>query len=174
MGNDTSKTILYFFILVMLIGLIYGIGIVIATYPSKFWIKKIYKNLKLEEDVFYFYIQRAAGYRMLFMIHTFFGHLFKVMGTAALFITVYFAVGNDNKNLILLFSLIAAMCQVIVLIIPVEKFVRIYTQAARIMEYSLLSESAGIKKEFKDYTKAYKKLRKAYMKAEKYIRREYM
>ena len=98
------------------------------------------------------------------------------MGTAALFITVYYAVvgETDKHDLVLLFSLITAMCQVTELLIPMDKFIQIYTHAARIMEYVLLSVSAGVKNGYKDKKIAYEKMREAYIKAEEYIRKEYI
>ncbi len=171
-------TIIIFLSTVAIIAFPYGFAAMISTYPSKFWIKRMYQNPILDDDILFFYYQRATSYRMLFMIHTFFKNIIKILGTAALFITVYYAVINENDNnshdLILLFSLITAMCQVTELLIPMDKFIQIYTQAARIMEYVLLSVSAGVKNGYKNNKIVYKKLRKAYIKAEEYIRKEYI
>ena len=113
---------------------------------------------------------------MLFMVHTFFKNIIKILGTAALFITVYYAVANETNKLdvVLLFSLITAMCQVTELLVPMDKFILIYTHAARIMEYVLLSETAGVKNGYNYKEEVYEKLRKAYIEAEEYIRKEYI
>lgn len=156
------ETIVIFLSTVAIIAFPYGFATMISTYPSKFWIKRMYQNPIIDDDTLFFYYQRATEYRMLFMVHTFFKNIIKILGTAALFITVYYAFNNDKDihDLLLLFSLIAAMCQVTELLIPMDKLIQIYTQAARIMEYDLLSVSAGIKNGYKNNKTAYKKLRK--------------
>lgn len=148
----------------------------ISTYPDKFWIERMYQNPILEDDILYFYYQKVTCYRMLFMVHTFFKNVIKILGTAALFIIVYYAVfdGANERDLILLFSLIIAICQVTEILVPMDKFIQIYTRAARIMEYALLPESAGIKNEYIDKKTAYEKLQEAYINAEEYIGKEYI
>ncbi len=169
-------TIIIFLLTVVVIAFPYGIATVISTYPGKFWIKRMYQNPILDDDILYFYYQKATGYRMLFMVHTFFKNVIKIFGTAALFITVYYAVldGENEHNLILLFSLITAICQVTEILVPMDKFIQIYTHAARIMEYALLPESAGVKNDYIDKKTAYEKLQEAYKSAEEYIGKEYI
>lgn len=174
--NGMLGTIIIFLSTVVVIALPYGLATMISTYPGKFWIKRMYQNPILDDDILFFYYQRATGYRMLFMVHTFFKNVIKIFGTAALFITVYYAVVDDtNKyDLVLLFSLITAMCQVTELLVPMDKFIQIYTHAARIMEYAMLPESAGVKNDYIDKKTAYKKLQEAYKSAEEYIGKEYI
>lgn len=174
--NGMIETIIIFLATVIAIALPYGLATMISTYPGKFWIKRMYQNPILYDDIFFLYYQRATGYRMLFMVHTFFKNIIKILGTAALFITVYYAVVSEtNKHeLVLLFSLITAMCQVTELLIPMDKFILIYTNAARIMEYVLFEVSAGVKNGYIDKKTAYEKLREAYTEAEEYIRKEYI
>lgn len=187
--NGMLETIIIFLLTVAMIAFPYSLAALFSTYPGKFWIKRMYQNPILDDDILFFYYQRATEYRMLSMVHIFFKNVIKILGTAALFITVYYAVVNDKKyNLVLLFSLIAAMCQVTELLVPMDKFIQIYTHAARIMEYALLPESARIKniyknkkaecvkpqKRYKKLQKTYKKLQKAYESAEEYIGKEYI
>lgn len=174
--NSMIVTIIIFLSTIAGIVFSYGFATMISTYPGKFWIKRMYQNPILDDDILYFYYQRATGYRMLFMVHTFFKNAIKIFGTAALFITVYYAVGDDpsKHDLILFFSLITAMCQVTELLVPMDKYIQIYTRAGRIMKTVLLSSSAGVKNGYIDKKKAYKKLLKAYIKAEEYIRKEYI
>lgn len=174
--NSMIIVIIIFLMVDAVIALPYGLAITISTYPGKFWIKKIYKNPILDDDTLYLYYQRATGYRMLFMVHTFFKNVIKVVGLASLFITVYFAVVNSSHKyaVVTLFSLITAMCQVIELLVPMDKFIQIYTKAARILEYDMYLAHAGIKGEYMNKITAYEKLREAYIKAEEYIGREYI
>lgn len=68
---------------------------------------------------------------------------------------VYFHPISDDD--ILFFSLIAAMYQVTELLIPMDKYIQIYTRAGRKMEYALLSMPAGVKNRYIEKKKAYKK-----------------
>lgn len=165
MEFTTNDTILVFIIIVAVFGVFYGLGIIISTYPGKFLITLIHKSPMLDINRYYFYYQRATGYRMLFIMHTIFANTFKILGTTTTFITVYCAI--NSKEYILLFSLITAMCQVITLLVPMDKFVKIYVESARILEYELLSEHAT-------ETEAREKLKKAYEKAEGIISKDYV
>lgn len=69
--NSMIETIIIFLLTVAVIAFPYGLATMISTYPGKFWIRRMYQNPILDDDILYFYYQRATGYRMLFMVHTF-------------------------------------------------------------------------------------------------------
>lgn len=77
------------------------------------------------------------------------------------FIVVYCAMA-DNR-FILLFSLITAICEVVLLNIPLESYSKMYVQAARKLEY-ILNNSDNLQEP--ELTKA---LNAAYQEAEKII-----
>lgn len=161
-GNFTIiGTIIVFMIVVAVIAISYGINIATSTFPRKSSVKKMYKHAK-DIDQYLYYYQRGTEYWKLFMVHTFFSNLIKILGSTTTFITVYCAINDNAKDFILLFSLITAMCQVMTLVVPIDRFDKTYVKAARIMQYELLAEHNS-KKERR------KKLRKAFMKAEEYI-----
>ncbi len=131
-ANDTIKT---FIIIVASVGIFFQILLSMSSYPFKKFISIMYKYPKLNLEQYYFYYQKATAYRMLYMAHILFGKTLKILSVTATFITVYCAV--DNNDFILLFSLIAAMCEVILLSIPVDTYSKIYVKAARKLEYVL-------------------------------------
>ena len=152
-------TVILFMIIVAAIAISYGISIANATFPKKSSVEKMYERAD-DIDEYLYYYQRGTEYWKLFMVHTFFSNLIKILGSTTTFITVYCAIAGNG--FILLFSLITAMCQVVTLVVPIDKFDKTYVRAARIMQFELLAEHKS-KKERR------KKLRKAFMRAEKYI-----
>lgn len=165
MEFTTNDTIIVFIIIVAVFGLSYGLGIIISTYPAKFLINIMHKTPMLDINKYYFYYQKATAYRMLFIIHTGFANTFKVLGTTTTFITVYCAI--DSNDYILLFSLITAICQVVALIIPSDKYMRIFAEGARLLEYELITEHPDEKAAFQD-------LKQAYEKAEEIISKDFV
>ena len=161
----TNDTILVFIVIVALFGIFFGVGITISTYPGQCWIKLIHKEPMHELNKYYFYYQKATAYRMLFMIHTIFSNTVKITGTTTTFITVYCAI--DSNDFILLFSLITAMCQVIALLIPIDKYAKIFAESARLLEYELVTEYA-------DEQMTKEKLKEAYINAEKIISQDFV
>lgn len=161
----TNDTVRVFVIVVAVLGGIFGSGIMVATYPGKLLIKLIHKKPMKDMDKYYFYYQKATAYRLLFNIHTIFMYTFKTLGSTMTFITVYCAI--DKNDYLLLCSLIAAMCEVISLLVPTDKYIRIYVQAARLLEYELSTDHEN---EIEEKTK----LKEAYEKAEKIIAQDFV
>lgn len=161
----TNDTILVFIIIVAAFGLFFGIGIAISTYPSKFWISKLHKSPILDINKYYFYYQKATAYRMLYIVHTIFSNTFQILGSTTTFITVYCAI--DSNDYILLFSLIAAISQCVLLLIPTDKYSKVYVEAARLLEYEL-NEGGNDEKEI------YKNLKETYKKAEEIIQKDFI
>lgn len=163
---DTNDTIFLFIIIVVVIfGLVFGGSLIVSTYPSKFFVQRLHQHPMLDINTFYFYYQKVTAYRMLFSIHTIFTNTFKILGSTTTFITVYCAV--DSNDYILLFSLISAMCQVVTLLIPTDKYAKIYVEAARILESELNSIH-------RDDNEAKEKLKEAYEKAEEIIQKDFV
>ena len=165
MEFTTNDTILVFIIIVAAFGIFYGLGIIFSTYPRKFLINMIHKNPTLNMNDYYFYYQKAAAYRMLFIVHTAFANVFKIMGTTTTFITVYCAI--DSNDYILLFSLITAICQVVALLVPSDKYMRIFAESARLLEYELIAEHP-------DESTTKQKLKQAYERAEEIISKDFV
>ena len=161
----TKDTIITFIIIVAVFGIFFGIALFISSYPGKRFINKMHKNPFKDMDTYYFYYQKATAYRMLFLIHTAFDTTFKILGSTMTFITVYCAI--DNNEYILLFSMIAAMCQTVGLIIPTGKYIKIYVEAARILEYALNTQYKN-----EDINK--QKLNEAYQRAEEIIKNDFV
>lgn len=155
MNFTTNNTAQVFIIIVALLGFVFGGSMMIASYPGKILIGVVHKKPKKDIDEYYFYYQKATAYRLLFNIHVVFMYTFKILGTTMTFITVYCAI--DWNDYILLCSLIAAMCEVVSLIVPTDKYIRIYVQAARLLEYELFTEYENEKEEKIKLTKAYEK-----------------
>lgn len=160
-----QHTILIFIIMVIALGIIFGIASIIAGYPCKYFVINMFKNANKDIEEYYFYYQKATAYRMLFSIYLFFGNIIKTVGFMSTFITVYCAI--DKNDYVLLCSLISAMCQTITLNMPIDKNAKIYVEAARILEYELNAEHDD-KKVIKQ------KLNEAYKKAEELISRDYI
>lgn len=154
MNFTTNNTAQVFIIIVALLGFVFGGGMMIASYPRKILIGVVHKKPIKNIDEYYFYYQKATAYRLLFNIHVIFMYTFKILGSTMTFITVYCAI-NRNEY-ILLCSLIAAMCEVVSLIVPTDKYIKIYVQAARLLEYELFTEYENKKEEKINLIKAYK------------------
>ena len=131
----TYDTIKFFIIIVASVGIFFQILLTISSYPLKKLIGIIHKYPRLNLEQYYFYYQKATAYRLLYIVHLLFGKTMKILSATATFITVYCAI--DNNDFILLFSLIAAMCEVVTLSMPVDTYSKIYVQAARKLEYVL-------------------------------------
>lgn len=159
MEFTTNETILVFIIIVAVIAIFYGIKIADATFPRRSSVKKMYKYA-IDIDEYYYYYERGTEYWKLFMIHNGFSNAIKIIGSTTTFITVYCAI--DRNDFILLFLLITAICQVITLVVPIDKFIKTYVEAARIMQYELLAEH-------KHEIERREKLREAFIKAEEHI-----
>lgn len=159
MQFTTTETIIAFIIIVAMIAIVYGIKIADSTFPRKSSVKKMYKHAT-DIDKYYYYYERGTEYWKLFMVHTGFSNAIKIIGSTTTFITVYCAI--DGNDFILLFLLITAMCQVIALMVPIDKFIKTYVEAARIMQYELLVEH-------ENENERRKKLREAFIEAEEHI-----
>ncbi len=158
---STYDTIRIFIILVAITASIMVILLIISSYPFKFLIKIVHKYPILNFEKYYFFYQKATAYRLLFNVNLTFSILLKIIGTTTTFITVYCAI--DNNSFILLFSLITAICEVVSLTIPTDKYSKIYVQAARKLEYVL---NNGDNLQEPELTKT---LNHAYQEAEKII-----
>lgn len=121
----------------------------------------MYKHKNLKGKKYYFYYQKATAYRLLFIVHLLLDKTMKILSATASFITVYCAI--DNNDFILLFSLIAAMCELVTLSIPANTYSKIYVQAARKLEYALYNGDDVMELELSQ------KLDNAYQEAEKII-----
>lgn len=135
----TNFTIILFIIVVAIAGIYTAISLYTSAYPSKKRVNKIFKHPVLDLEKYYFYYQKAAAYRLLFGNHILFSKVLKVLSTMSTFIVVYCAMANNQ--FLLLFSLITAICEVISLNIPLEKYSKMYVQAARKLEYVLINET---------------------------------
>lgn len=82
------------------------------------------------------------------------------------FITIYCAI-DENQEYIVLFSMIAAISQVIALTIPTQKYAKVFVEAARMLEYEL-------NKEYNDFKEKKENLNGVYKKAEELISKEYL
>lgn len=162
---DTKDTIVIFITLIFILGIFFGIASLMAGYPCQYFIKVIFKKRKEDIEEYYFYYQKATAYRMLFSIDLFFSNIIKIAGFVSTFITVYCVV--DKNDYTLLFSLISAMCQVILTNMPLDKYAKIYVEAARMLEYELNKECDNIKEKKKNLNNVYKE-------AEDMISREYL
>lgn len=164
---DIITCIKHFVLIVAISSLIIMAALLVATYPVKYIVKIVFGNPKLDLMKYYFYYQKATAYRMLFIVHTFINNACIVVGAMATFITTYCAVKNNNY--VILYSLIAALCQVISLTIPSQTYMRVYVQSARIMEYALNDNYDNCSE-----TEIYKKLELAYEKAEDLIAKDFV
>lgn len=161
----TDNAIGIFCIIVASLAIILGFGILISSYPIRFFINMIYKKPEEEINKYYFYYQKATAYRMLFSIHTTISNTFKIISPTMTFITVYCAM--DKNEYILLCSLLAAISSVVGIMIPSEKYIKIYVQAARVLEYELNTDYGS-----EDKNK--EKLKEAYIKAENIIANDFV
>lgn len=159
MKFTTNVTIFAFIMFVAAFAILYGIKIAYSTFPRRSSVKKMYKYAK-DIDEYYYYYERGTEYWKLFMVHTGFSNAIKILGSTTTFITVYCAIYKND--FILLFSLITAICQVITLVVPIDRFGKTYVEAARIMQYELIAEH-------KHEIERREKLREAFMKAEETI-----
>lgn len=119
---------------VAILGGISGISLLVCSYPPKPFVRVMHKNNILLEE-YYFYCQKSTAYRMLFLFHSIFLHAVKFIGTTMTLITVYCAV--DQNEQVLLYAMLAAICDILSLIVPSEKYMKIYAQAARMLEFKL-------------------------------------
>lgn len=156
----TNDTIILFIFITATLGTIFGLSVLISSYPAKFMVRLHYKNPINDIEKYFFYYQKATAYRMLFSVHILMEKFFNITGSTMTFITVYCAI--DKNDYILLCSLINAICQVATLSIPSEKYMKIYVQAARKLEYKL-------NKHYEDESKILNELETAYEEAEKII-----
>lgn len=156
----TNDTIILFIFIIAILGAVFGISVFISTYPAKFMVKLHCRNSINNIEKYFFYYQKATAYRMLFSVHILMEKVFSITGSTMTFITVYCAI--DKNDYILLCSLINAMCQVVILSIPSEKYIKIYVQAARKLEYKL-------NKHYENENEILNELEAAYEEAEKII-----
>lgn len=134
-----NQVIVIFVGIVILFLVISLILIWISTYPPNFIVKKFYKNPLHDIKKYYFYYNKATAYRLLFTNFNIFGSIMQVLTIASTFITVYIA-ANDSKYVVLA-SLISATCEVVKLMLQPEKYAKAFSDAALIMEFSLLDAS---------------------------------
>lgn len=164
-GITTQKTIILFLIIIFIFSLLFGISSLIAGYPNKRMVNKIYKRRIEDIENYYFYYEKATAYRMLFSIDLFFSNFIKLSGFISTLITVYCVM--DKNDFILLFSLISAICQVVMMNMPIDKYAKIYVEAARALEYEL-------NKEYENNEEKIKILNDTYKKIEETISKEYL
>lgn len=131
----TYITVKYFILIVVSVGIFFQILLAISSYPFKKLIYIVYKYPRLDIEYYYFYYQKATAYRLLFLVHELFRKTIKISNSTSTFITVYCIIENNNFNL--LFSLIAAICELISLSMPINTYSKIYSQAARKLEFAL-------------------------------------
>lgn len=163
---DFKDTIKNFLIVVLIFSIIFWGLLGIASCPARFFINKIHKKEEEEINTYYFYYQKATAYRLLFSFHTIFDYTLKIVGSAMTFITIYCAI-DENQEYIVLFSMIAAISQVIALTIPTQKYAKVFVEAARMLEYEL-------NKEYNDFKEKKENLNGVYKKAEELISKEYL
>jgi len=94
---------------------------------------KVYSVSQDGYDLYEFYLNKAYSYRKIETIHMIFNYVFKITGTVATIITIYFVV-QDNSNFIVLFALLATLCSALSLIFPFTKHIETYYSASVIME----------------------------------------
>lgn len=124
----------------------------IATYPPSFIVKKMYKNSMHNITDFYFYYNKATAYRLLFTGFNVFKSVLQILTIASTFITVYISV--EASEYVTLAALISATCEVAVLMLQPEKYTKAFSDAALIMEFTLLKTLPD--KELKEcFSKAY-------------------
>lgn len=156
----TNDTIILFIFIVAILSTILGLSVFISANPAKFMVRLHCINPINDIEKYFFYYQKATAYRMLFSVHILMEKIFNITGSTMTFITVYCAI--DKNDYILLCSLINAMCQVVTLSIPSEKYMKIYVQAARKLEYKL-------NKHYENENEILNELEAAYEEAEKII-----
>lgn len=161
----TNTTVILFTIIFVIFGLVIYISIKNAVPPNNKVIDKYHKIKLLDYNKYFFFYQRGTAYRRLFEIHTAICTVFKSVGTISTFVTVYCVV--DENAFVLLAALISAACETIMLMVPSEKYARIYVQAARIME-------SALNRKYKDSDDELVALEKAYEDAEKIIQNEFI
>lgn len=132
---STYDTIKIFIIIVAIIVSLMVILLIISSYPFRIIINTMHKYPTLDLKKYYFFYQKTTAYRLLFNVNLAFSMMLKIIGTTTTFITIYCAI--DNNTFILLFSLITAICEVVSLTIPTDKYSKVYVQAARKLEYVL-------------------------------------
>ena len=123
-------SILIFFVVISLLGLW------ISTYPPVFLVKMFYRYPRHDINQLYFYYNKAVSYRMLFTTFSIFDSVLQVIAVAATLITIYIA--HKDSSYDLLFSLISATCQMTHLILQPSKYIKVFSDAAIIMELALL------------------------------------
>ena len=161
--------ILIFVAIVAAVGLIGFTVLYIATYPSLKSIKKMYKELPLSNENYFFYLQKATAYRNLFTCHLVFNYFVKVLGAVATIITVYFAFEETYNDFIILSALIATTCNLIGIVIPFEKLAGVFVRCARIMEKGLYENYEG-----QDIPQIKQSLNNKYQECEDLIAKDFM
>lgn len=136
--NVSNYTIVAFLCIVGVIAVISLVGLTIASYPPEFFIRFIHKKKLHASDQYYFYYQKATAYRLLSIFHTIFTYGLKVLGTTTTFITVYFALSSSSY--VVFCALLASLSQVLSLLVPFDKYMKIFVESARKLEYKLLEQ----------------------------------
>lgn len=162
---STKDTIALFVLIVSVCSILFGFLSLIAGYPCKKMVYKLYKRNNEDLENYYFYYEKATAYRMLFSLFLFFNNFIKLAGFISTFVTVYCVV--DKNDYILFFSLISAICQVVLMNMPIDKYAKTYVEAARMLEYELNKDYDNLKEKKENLNIVYKE-------AEDLISREYL
>lgn len=149
-----NKIIAIFSIIVVSFTVISIIIVLISTYPPKFIVKNSNKNCPYDLNKYYFYYQKATAYRMLFSGFSIFNSAMQILSIASTFITIYIAV--KDSNYVILAALILATCQVVNLLLQPTKYIRAFSDAALVMEFSLNKHGLSEEQAYEEFLTAYK------------------
>lgn len=148
------NNIIYIFcIIVISFTIISIIVVLISTYPPKFIVKNFNKNSIYEIDKYYFYYRKATAYRMLFSGFSIFNSAMQILSIASTFITIYIAI--KDSDYVILAALISATCQVANLLLQPTKYIKAFSDAALVMEYSLNKHGLSEEETYNEFLNAY-------------------
>lgn len=151
------NNIIFIFCIVVVSFTIISVGVVlISTYPPQFMVRRFYVNSTYDINKYFFYYEKAVAYRMLFSDFSIFNSAIQIFSVASTFITVYIAI-NDSEYVILA-SLISATCQVVNLLLQPQKYIKAFSDAALIMEFSLNKQGMSEEQAYEEFLFAYKEV----------------
>lgn len=153
------NNIIYIFSIIVVSFTIISIFVVlISTHPPRFIVKNSNKNSSYELNKYYFYYQKATAYRMLFSGFSIFNSAMQILSIASTFITIYIAV--KDSDYVILAALISATCQVVNLLLQPTKYIKAFSDAALIMEFSLNKHGLSEEQAYEEFLNAYKEAEK--------------
>jgi hypothetical protein len=155
MGLNTTLSVIIFIGVVAVLGICGFILIMVKSFPSEKAIKRRYIGIADDVEIanYYFFYEKAVSYRGLFRVYLTYHYLVRILGVTATMVTVYCAFAN--ADFLLVAALIAAICDIFILAIPLNELSKKFLDGNIRLESMLLGDKNCEKPElYKTYSEA--------------------